>query len=90
MRTRSLVLGIPVGLHARPAAQFVAMARRFECDVLVGYEGEEDLLVDAKRPLDVLGLDADQGEMLVLATDGPDEQAALEELSTFLAGGERV
>jgi phosphotransferase system HPr (HPr) family protein len=89
MRTCSLTLGIPVGLHARPAAQFVAMAQQFESDVLIGYAGEEDSLVDAKRPIDVLGLDANQGDQLVLETEGPDEQSALEELSKFLVGKER-
>lgn len=87
MKTCSLTLEIPVGLHARPAAQFVTMARRYECDVFIGYADDEDSLVDAKRPMDVLGLDADQGDVLTLEADGPDEQVALEELSAFLAGG---
>ena len=90
MRARSLTLGIPVGLHARPAAKFVAMARLFTCEVLVGYQGQEHSLVNAKRPMDVLGLDAGQGDLLVLETDGADEQDALEVLSTFLAGEERA
>ncbi len=85
MAERRVVIGSSVGLHARPAALFVQAAARQPVPLTIGKEGAEP--VDARSILMVLGLDAKNGDEVVLASpgDGPEADAALEELSALLA-----
>lgn len=75
-------VGASVGLHARPAAQFVKTAKSYPCEILVGRPGAEP--VDAKSILKVLALGAGNGERLVVIARGEQAEAALRQL------GERV
>lgn len=86
MRRATVAVGIPAGLHARPAARFVSLARDFSCDVWLGYANDEESMVDAKGALRVLGLDANEEDLLVLEADGADEDRAIVVLSAFLRG----
>lgn len=72
----------PVGLHARPASQFVKAAAKHAGTVSIGRPGTEP--VDARSMLLVLGLAIGHGEEVVLRTDGDGAQEALDELSTLL------
>lgn len=69
------------GIHARPAGLFVKEAAACECNVIISKDGKE---VDAKRIFGVMGLGAKKGQEIVLKTEGPDEEAAMEKLSAFL------
>jgi phosphotransferase system HPr (HPr) family protein len=72
-----------VALHARPAADFVRTAMRFDADVRVAV-GERE--VDAKSLLSILALGAEPGTTLVLRADGVDAAAALDALAATVAG----
>jgi phosphocarrier protein FPr len=63
-----------LGLHARPAAQFVSKANEFQADISVG---KGDRLVSAKSINQVATLGVRQGEEIVIKAIGPDAQAAL-------------
>ena len=67
-----------VDLHARPAAEFVKTAMRFESKVSVAANGRE---ADAKSLLAILALGAKGGTTLRLTADGDDAGAALDALS---------
>lgn len=71
----------PEGIHARPAGMFVKEAAKFNCKVTIAKDGKE---MDAKRIFGVMGLGVKQGQTIVLKTDGEDEDAAIETLSTYL------
>ena len=73
-----------LGLHARPAGQFVTIAGRFECDVQVG-RGDE--WVDGRSVLSLLSLAAGQGTRLRIRAVGPDAAAAVEALGRVLEEG---
>ena len=80
MPTSSEVLvGLPatVDLHARPAADFVRTAMRFDADIVVASDGRE---ANAKSLLAVLALGAKRGTTLRLSADGDDAAAAVEAL----------
>jgi phosphotransferase system HPr (HPr) family protein len=64
----------PAGLHARPAAQFVRTASRFESRVTIraGHRS-----ADAKSLIALLGLTIRPQSQVTLAADGPDADAAL-------------
>jgi phosphocarrier protein len=78
---RTVVLASSHGLHARPAAEFVKLASRFEADVKLT---KDDLTVDGKSIMGVMMLAAEQGSRLLVSVDGPDENEALEALAVFL------
>jgi phosphotransferase system HPr (HPr) family protein len=71
-----------VDLHARPAAEFVRTAMRFQSELKLVL-GERE--VDAKSLLSILALGAKSGMTLKLRADGVDAAAALEALAATVA-----
>jgi phosphocarrier protein HPr len=70
-----------LGIHARPAAQFVKMANRFQADIFVEKDGEE---VDGKSIMGLMMLAAGQGSKLTIRCEGPDADKALVEIETII------
>ena len=75
-----VLVTLPAGvdLHARPAADFVRTAMRFDASIVVAAGGRE---ADAKSLLSVLALGAKAGTELRLSADGEDSAAALDAVS---------
>lgn len=73
-----------LGLHARPAAEFVKLAGRFAAEVRVEKDGLE---VDGKSIMGVLMLAAEHGSELVIRTEGKDAEDALSALVELVDGG---
>lgn len=67
-----------LGLHARAAAKFVAVAGTYPCQVRVGRDN--DRLVDGKSIMAVMMLAAGMGTDLHLETDGDQHDDALRAL----------
>lgn len=65
------------GLHARPAALFVQLAKRFASKVTVK-KGRK--IIDGKSIMGLLTLAARPGARISILTDGPDAEEALERL----------
>ena len=63
------------GLHARPAAEIVKAASKFKSEITIA---RDDLEVNGKSIMGVMMLAAGLGTPLVLRTDGPDEDAAMQ------------
>jgi len=63
-----------LGIHARPAAQFVKTANRFQCDIYVEKDGEE---VDGKSIMGLMMLAAGHGSVISVNAEGADADAAL-------------
>ncbi len=72
------------GLHARPAALFVKLARIFETDIILEKDGER---VDGKSIMGVMMLAVSCGETVFLEASGPDAEHACEQLKSFLENG---
>lgn len=72
-----------VGLHARPAAEFVRTAAGFAADIRITCEDRE---ADAKSLLEVLQLQAGNGATIVISAEGDDADAAIAALTTVLTG----
>ncbi len=64
----------PAGLHARPAAQVVRTAGRFQSRITI-HVG--DRTADVKSLIALLGLTIRPGSEITLSADGPDDAAAL-------------
>ena len=84
MPSRSVTVANKLGLHARAAAQFVHLASRFRSTVKVT-RGTQTM--DGKSIMGILLLAAATGTVLLVSTDGEDEQAALDALCGFIADG---
>jgi phosphocarrier protein HPr len=82
--TRTVVVGSSSGLHARPAALFVAAAAKQPVPVTISTDGARKP-VPARSMLGVLSLGAKQGTQVTLAADGEGAEGALDELAALLA-----
>ena len=74
----------PLGMHARPAAEFVKAASRFRSAVEVR---KDDLAVNGKSIMGVMMLAAECGSSLIIKTDGEDAEQAMEALLALVADG---
>jgi phosphocarrier protein len=66
------------GLHARPSAEFVKTANRFNADIAVL---RDDLEVNGKSIMGIMMLAAECGCEITIRTKGPDAENALRELT---------
>jgi phosphocarrier protein HPr len=73
-----------LGLHARPAAQFVKLSSSFASDVFVS---RDDIEVNGKSIMGVMMLAAEQGSTLTIRTEGADADAALDQLVALVQRG---
>lgn len=74
-----------LGLHARPAGRFVALAGRFQCEIEVG---RGDDWVNGTSVLSILSLAAGHGTVLRIKARGEDADRALVALGEMLEGKE--
>ena len=70
------------GLHARPAAEIVKLASRYQAEITLV---RDDLEVNGKSIMGVMMLAAEFGSSLVLRAAGPDAEQAVAALSDLIA-----
>lgn len=73
------------GLHARPASDFVMLAKKYESKITICKEGGEP--VNAKSVVRLLAEGIGQGTKAELAAEGPDEAEAIEALAVLVSSG---
>ena len=83
MATRNLVINDPVGIHARPAAQFAQAVTASNCNVTIAKEGGD--AVPAGSILSIMGLGIKQGDTVVINVEGTDDDACADKLIGILA-----
>lgn len=83
--TRDITITNTLGLHARPAMQFVDLANQFKANVLVHKNGPEPVTVDGKSVMQMITLEAIQGTPLRIEAEGEDAQRAVEQLAQLVA-----
>ncbi len=82
MIERSVTIQLKTGLQARPAAQFVQEANKFQSEIFITKDGKK---VNAKSIMGVMSLALATGTEIVLSADGKDEQEAIEALANFIS-----
>ena len=80
----SVQIANTLGLHARPAAEFVKLANRFTADIWVGKDGLE---VNGKSILGVMMLAAERGSTIEIRARGEDAEEAIRALVRLVADG---
>jgi phosphocarrier protein len=79
--TRDIVVSNKLGLHARPAMQFVDMANQFKSQIVVVKDGEDPGEADGKSVMQMIILAATQGTALRINAEGEDADAAVTKLA---------
>lgn len=81
MVERTVTISNRNGLHARPAAEIVKAAAKFNADITLV---RDDLEVNGKSIMGVMMLAAEYGSQLLLRADGPDAEAAITAIATLV------
>lgn len=84
--SRQITVVNKLGLHARPAMQFVDTANQFASDILVRkppYAGEDAIDADGKSVMQMIILAATEGTPLTLEATGDDAEQAVETLANL-------
>jgi len=79
--TRDIVVSNQMGLHARPAMQFVDLANQFNSTITVKKEAPEPVTADGKSVMEMIILEATLGTPLRIEADGEDAEVAVVKLA---------
>ncbi|WP_026506549.1 HPr family phosphocarrier protein [Butyrivibrio sp. MC2013] len=74
---------LPHGLEARPVAELVQVASKYESTIHIEYENRK---VNAKSIMGMMTLNLGNGESITLLAEGVDEQEAVDDMTGFLEG----
>ena len=77
----------PTGLHARPASDFVALAKTFSSKIKIRDLNSDEPAVNAKSIVMLRSLGLAQGAQAGLSAEGEDAQRAVEELAALISSG---
>ncbi len=83
--SREIVVSNKLGLHARPAMQFVDRANQFKSRVTVYKGGEEPGEADGKSVMQMIILAATEGTPLRIEAQGQDAEVAVDKLAELFA-----
>ena len=78
---KDIIIKNKSGLHARPAAMFVQIANKYDCDISVR-KGKQK--VNGKSIMGIMMLAAEKGSKIIIVADGEDSQRAIHELEELL------
>ena len=84
MIEREATIVNPLGLHARPAAELVKLATRFDANVEIV---KDTVAVNAKSIMGVMMLAAEAGSIVTFRADGNDAEAAVAALTSLVQEG---
>ncbi len=73
-----------VGLHARPAALFVAKAASFKSDIRIHNATKDGKWVSAKSILGVLTLGVEKDHEIEITAEGADEAEAVKQIIALI------
>lgn len=81
MKQFNYVINDPLGLHARPAGLLAKLAKPYADTVITVTKGSTT--VKASQLMKLMSLAAKNGDEVVVAAEGPQEDAAIAELKAF-------
>lgn len=84
MVSKEFTINNELGLHMRPASLLSQMAAKYQSNITVKYNGKD---FNCKSVMLLMTALIKKGSEIELVCDGPDEEAALAELSAFIDSG---
>lgn len=79
--SKDIIVSNSMGLHARPAMEFVDLANRFASDIRVSKGGDEPVEADGKSVMQMIILEAAKGTALTIQATGDDAEEAVTKLA---------
>jgi phosphotransferase system HPr (HPr) family protein len=79
--SKDIIVTNKLGLHARPAMQFVDVASQFSSDITVHKLGEEPASADGKSVMQMIILAATEGTPMRIEANGEDAETAVVKLA---------
>jgi catabolite repression HPr-like protein len=83
MITKSIEIKLPRGLEARPVAELVQLASKYESTMHIEAQSKK---VNAKSIMGMMTLNLNSGEEVTVIAEGNDEETAVADLEKFLQG----
>lgn len=83
-QTQEFTICNKLGMHARPAAQFVKRASKYACNIWVEKDDEQ---VNGKSIMGLMMLAAGHGAKLTVTAEGTDAEDAIKELGSLIKNG---
>lgn len=84
LSSEAILIPNPTGLHARPAATLVALAKKFDSEVTLR-RGDET--ANAKSIMAIMSMAVARGDKIIVSTHGPDAEAALDAVVEGITSG---
>ena len=81
MVSKEITIGLANTIEVRPLAMVVQIAGKYDSRITLK---KSERTINAKSFMGVIALELDQGDTVTVEADGPDEAAALEEITRFL------
>jgi len=78
---KAIIIKNKQGLHARPAALFVQVANKFDCEITVSKGSDK---VNGKSIMGIMMLEAGKGSRVTIIANGQDAEQAVRELEGLL------
>ena len=84
LSSEAVLIPNPTGLHARPAATLVALAKQFDSDITLR---RGDDTANAKSIMAIMSMAVARGDKIIVSTHGPDAEAALNAVVEGITSG---
>ena len=86
MITKSIEIRLPRGLEARPVAELVQLASKYDSTVHIEAQSKK---VNAKSIMGMMTLNLNAGEEVTVIAEGNDEESAVADMENFLQGNNK-
>ncbi len=81
MMKKSMTIALKDGLDARPIAELVQVASKYDSRVYIELGTKR---VNAKSIMGMMSLELDNGDEMMVSADGTDEEAAIRDIEAFI------
>lgn len=85
MIRKTMTVALKGGLEARPIAELVQIASKYDSRVYIELGTKR---VNAKSIMGMMSLELDNGDSMTVSADGADETAAMQEIENFITNGQ--
>ena len=83
MIKKPVTIQLQSGLETRPAAMLVQVASQYQSEIYLEVGSQKR--VNAKSIMGMMSLGLAQGEQITIIANGPDEQAAVDAIDTYIS-----
>lgn len=87
MVKKSIEIKLPHGLEARPVAELVQVASKYDSTIHIEAQNRK---VNAKSIMGMMTLNLNSGEKIDVIAEGSDEEAAVADMESYLEGAKTI